>query len=82
VDNKQGKQRTIFLIEEDDQTRGVLVRSLRSEGYRVLVAIDEEEALERIRAGQTQADLVLINLVGKSGGMSAGRAECPRTRGR
>ena len=60
------KQPTIFLIEEDDETRGPLVSNLRRDGYRVVVAVDEEEALERIGGSVVPADLVLVNLVGKT----------------
>ena len=62
----QGAQATIFLIEEDDETRPLLKRNLQSYGYRVIVALDEEDALERVDGGHLQADLVLINLVGKA----------------
>jgi DNA-binding response OmpR family regulator len=65
MSNEQGKQPTIFLIEEDDDTRRPLVENLRREGYRVTVSIDEEDALERVSGGHVHADLVLINLVGK-----------------
>ena len=58
-------QTTIFLVEEDDETRRPLVLNLRADGYRVIVALDEEDALERI-GGSAPADLVLVNLVGKS----------------
>ena len=61
----QTKRPTIFLIEEDDETRGALVSNLRSYGYRVLVAFDEEDALERVGGEGVVADLVLGNLVGK-----------------
>lgn len=66
-------QRTIFLLEEDDDTRGPLVANLRRRGYRVIVALDEEDALERI--GGVPADLILVNLVGKSAedALSVGR---------
>ncbi len=40
------KQPTIFLIEEDEETRRPLVSNLRGYGYRVIVAVDEEDALE------------------------------------
>ena len=59
------QQKTIFLIEEDDETRRPLVLNLRGYGYRVVVATDEEDALERVDGGGVPADLVLINLVGK-----------------
>jgi CheY-like chemotaxis protein len=61
------KQPTIFLIEEDEETRKPLVSNLRSYGYRVIVAVDEEDALERVGGGgNVRADLVLVNLIGKS----------------
>jgi DNA-binding response OmpR family regulator len=72
---KQSKQPTIFLIEEDDVTRRPLVNNLRNYGYRVIVAVDEEDALERVGGGGVEADLVLVNLVGKAAGeiLSLGR---------
>ena len=64
MNDGQDKQPTIFLIEEDDDTRRPLVSNLRGYGYRVVVAVDEEDALERV--GGVEADLLLVNLVGKS----------------
>jgi PleD family two-component response regulator len=66
VTTEQGTQPSIFLVEEDDETRVVLKQSLARYGYRVSVALDEDDAIERISNGQLHADLVLINLVGKS----------------
>ena len=63
---REGKQPTIFLIEEDDETRAVLKQSLPRYGYRLSVATDEEDALDRVSNGRLSADLVLINMVGKS----------------
>ncbi len=60
------KRPTIFLLEEDDETRRPLVSNLRSYGYHVVVAVDEEDALERVGGGGVEADLVLVNLVGKT----------------
>jgi DNA-binding response OmpR family regulator len=54
------------LLEEDDDTRSLLRRNLESEGYRVIVAIDERDAIERIEGERVHADLLLVNLVGKS----------------
>lgn len=65
MNSEQVKQPTIFLIEEDDQTRRPLMENLRRNGYRVIVAIDEEDALERVGDGHIRADLVLVNLVRK-----------------
>jgi CheY-like chemotaxis protein len=58
------RQKTIFLIEEDDETRRILVKNLQAYGYRVIVALDEADALERADGG-VAADLVLVNLVRK-----------------
>jgi len=66
MNDGQNKQPTIFLIEEDDETRRPLVNSLRSGGYRVLVAVDEAAALDMVGGGGVNADLVLVNLIGKS----------------
>jgi CheY-like chemotaxis protein len=62
----QGKQPTIFLIEEDEETRRPLVQNLRGYGYRVVVAADEQDALEMVGGEGLDADLVLVNLVEKS----------------
>jgi DNA-binding response OmpR family regulator len=66
MNSGQRNQPTIFLIEEDDDTRRPLVRNLRAQGYRVIVAVDEEDALERVGGGRAPADLVLVNLVGRT----------------
>ncbi len=68
-------RRTILLVEEDDETRRVLKANLEAEGYRVLSALDEEDACDRVGGGGAEADLVLVNLVGKApeAGLAAGR---------
>lgn len=55
-------QRTIFLLEEDDDTRQPLVSNLRSHGYRVFTALDEEDALQRVEGGRFPSDLILVYL--------------------
>ncbi|HEY9401989.1 MAG TPA: hypothetical protein VIQ24_04810 [Pyrinomonadaceae bacterium] len=66
---------TIFLVEEDDETRPILKNNLQGYGYRVLVALDEEDALERVHGGRIQADLFLVDTVGVSleDALNAGR---------
>ena len=68
-------RRTILLVEEDDETRPLLKANLQADGYRVLLALDEEDAFERVGGGGVGADLVLINLVGKApeAALAAGR---------
>ncbi|HEY1403337.1 MAG TPA: hypothetical protein VGB05_04365 [Pyrinomonadaceae bacterium] len=66
MSRQPGEQPTIFLVEEDDDTRPVLKYNLKTYGYRVLIALDEEDALERLDGGIVHADLILLNLVGKT----------------
>jgi len=68
-------RRTILLVEEDNETRRVLRANLQTDGYRVLLALDEEDAFDRVGGGGAAADLVLINLVGKApeAALAAGR---------
>jgi DNA-binding response OmpR family regulator len=57
---------TIFLVEADDETRPVLKSNLERYGYRVIVALDEEDAFDRLSGGGVHADLVLVDTVGVS----------------
>ena len=58
-------QPTIFLLEADDDTRPVLKSNLQRYGYRMIVALDEEDAMERVSGGLL-ADLILVDTVGVS----------------
>ncbi|HVG31549.1 MAG TPA: hypothetical protein VM911_00655 [Pyrinomonadaceae bacterium] len=64
--NDNAPKATIFLLEEDDDTRPILKKNLQRDGYRVLLALDEEDALARVSDGGGRADLFLVNLVGKT----------------
>jgi DNA-binding response OmpR family regulator len=66
MNRQQEYQATIFLLEEDDETRVPLVCNLLRYGYRVITALDEEDALRRVEGSHLPADLVLVDLVGKS----------------
>lgn len=68
MDEQNRDQPCIFLLEEDDETRLLLRRNLQRDGYRVLLAVDEEDALDRMSDGAVRADLILVNLVGKTTG--------------
>lgn len=57
---------TILLIEEDDDARPIIRHNLRRAGFDVLVAVDEQTALDWLEAGRARADLILVNLVGKT----------------
>jgi DNA-binding response OmpR family regulator len=66
MSQEQGNQTIIFLIEEDDDTRPILKHNLKTYGYRVMLALDEEDAMERVGDGLAHADLLLLNLVGRT----------------
>jgi DNA-binding response OmpR family regulator len=67
ISTRSGRQPCIFLVEEDDNVRPLLKKNLKRYGYRVLLALDEEDALDRVEAMATaDADIVLIDLVGKT----------------
>ena len=57
---------TIFFLEEDDNARRSLTKTLRELGYRLLVSANLDDALEWTSGTDyIHADLVLINLLGK-----------------
>jgi DNA-binding response OmpR family regulator len=58
----------IFLVEEDNDTRPLLKNNLTRHGYRVSLALDAEDAVQRLSGGRIAADLILIDLVGKPAG--------------
>jgi CheY-like chemotaxis protein len=57
---------TILLVEEDDEVRPLLSQNLRNQGYHVIVALDEADAIERTTGGSFCPDLILLNQVGRS----------------
>jgi DNA-binding response OmpR family regulator len=59
-------QPTIFLLENDDDTRPIFKELLIKKGYEVVIAVDEKDALQRSSDGLRKSDLVLVNLIGKS----------------
>lgn len=61
--NSVQTQKTIFLIEEDDDVRPILKQNLIQAGYRVIVVIDEAGAVECIQNRQNSFDLILLNQV-------------------
>jgi len=61
MSSKQYRQPTILVIEQDDHTRPLLKHNLCSQGYRVLLALDFEDALERAWGKREPPDVILIN---------------------
>jgi CheY-like chemotaxis protein len=69
MDEETRVQPIIFLIEEDDETRAILRKNLQKDGYRLLLAVDEADAFDRLSGnGHVHAHLILINLIGKTPG--------------
>lgn len=56
---------TILLVEEDDDTRLLFRELLKNKGYKVILTINEAEALEKVANGIGKVDLVLVDLVMK-----------------
>ena len=54
---------TILLLEEDDDARGLLVENLSRENYRVLVAVNQENAIDLIKNLVQTPDIFLVNQV-------------------
>jgi PAS domain S-box-containing protein len=54
---------TILIVEDDPKVREVTVRSLRSAGYRVLVAKDGREALAVARGAGDRLDLLVSDVI-------------------
>lgn len=55
----------IFVLELDDDVRPTLKHNLHHWGYNVIVAIDEEDALQRAQGGRDHFDLILLNQYGQ-----------------
>ena len=63
MSEKQNTPPTILLIEQDDQTRPLLMYNLRSQGFRAIVVLEEEDALERMSSKNVCPDVILLNQV-------------------
>lgn len=63
MNEKKDGLRTILLLELDDDTRPILKDNLRNRGYRVLLALEEEDAIALARGVRDCPDLILINQV-------------------
>lgn len=53
--------RLVLIIEDDDFLRGLTVSKLEKEGFRVDIAVDGEEGLEKVM--ELKPDLILLDLM-------------------
>jgi len=68
-----GGNETILLAEDNVDVRNLAVRVLEKGGYKVLVAVDGEEAVEVFNKHADEVDLVMLDLVmPRLGGREAG----------
>jgi DNA-binding response OmpR family regulator len=51
------------MIELDDDTRPLLKQNLRNQGYRVIEALQEENAIALARGLRDRPELILLNQV-------------------
>jgi DNA-binding response OmpR family regulator len=63
MSHKQNTPPTILLVEQDDQTRPLLMYNLRHQGFRLIVVLEEEDAIERISGKNACPDVILLNQV-------------------
>lgn len=63
MSEKQETLPTILVIEQDDEIRPIWMHNLCNNGYRVIMVLNEEDAIERMRDGRERPDLILINQV-------------------
>ncbi len=60
---KDGNQKTILLVEDEDFVRNVTQEVLESDGYRVITAVDGESGIRAFREYSAQIDLLLTDMV-------------------
>jgi CheY-like chemotaxis protein len=62
MDVAQPSGKSILVVEDDDETRAMLLLILQSEGYTVSGAANGREALTRLR-NEARPDLILLDLM-------------------
>ncbi|BAZ22724.1 transcriptional regulatory protein AfsQ1 [Kalymmatonema gypsitolerans NIES-4073] len=63
MSEKKDAPPTILMIELDDDTRPLLKLNLSNWGYRVISALQEEDAIALARGVRDRPDLILLNQV-------------------
>jgi DNA-binding response OmpR family regulator len=66
MNEKKDAPPTILMIELDDDTRPLLKQNLRNQGYRVIEALQEEDAITLARGVRDRPELILLNQVNLS----------------
>jgi DNA-binding response OmpR family regulator len=61
MSEKRNTEPTILVVEPDDDVRPLLRNNLQRQGYRVIMTLDEEDAIARARGDGDRPDLILIN---------------------
>ncbi|MEW6221098.1 MAG: response regulator [Thermodesulfobacteriota bacterium] len=58
-----GGHETVLLVEDDQEVRNIAVTALQHYGFRVLVAENGAQALERFRESRSEVDVVVADVV-------------------
>jgi CheY-like chemotaxis protein len=63
MNSQPGKGRSILLVEDDEIVRRAIQMVLEWEGYKVECACNGQEALDRLRTGEVQPCLILLDVM-------------------
>jgi CheY-like chemotaxis protein len=55
--------KTVLIVEDDEQVRDAIAEALRDEGYTVQIASNGREALDALRGAPQQPRLILLDLM-------------------
>jgi CheY-like chemotaxis protein len=54
--------KTVLIVEDDEQVRDAIAQALQDEGYTVSIAANGREALDALGTGRTEPRLILLDL--------------------
>ena len=60
--NPPAQRKTILLVEDQDEVRGIVARALKEGGYSVIEAIDGQQAFDLL-AGGLRIDLLVMDVI-------------------
>jgi CheY-like chemotaxis protein len=55
--------KTVLIVEDDEQVRDAIAEALQDEGYSVRIASNGREALDSLQDGEEQPRLILLDLM-------------------